>query len=210
MSELKKKMYNLCGSLEEFEEVMEIAATVHSDGKSEGRREALDEVEQQRRACDQMQEAMGQFMQDTLERWETLQQILTTFLPMLSTDTATSGGHHSRESESTVFSQQPASVTRQSSGDSATLIPREEVDQRRQQRTTSSSAEPVSPTSSCSGETRFDTAEEQSEEPQSTATPRVVLQRYPSSSDEEPKCKATGLELHPRKMLASRKKKGKV
>ena len=189
---------------------MEIAATVHSDGKREGRREALDEVEQQRHACDQMQEAMGQFMQDTLERWEKLQQILTTLVPILSTGTATSGGHHSRESESIVYSQQSASVTRQSSGDSTTLSPKEEVDQRRQQRTTSSSAEPLSPTSSCSGETRFDTADEQREGPQSTATPSVALRRYPSSSDEETKCKGTGLELHPRKMLASRKKKGKM
>ena len=125
-----------------------------------------------------MREEMDQFMQDTLEWWESLHHTLTGLMPMVCGDTFISLN--------------------------------EQVASRRQLYTESSSVEPLSPTSSCSDETRFDTADERREEPQSNAIPRSGHGRYLSSSDEERKCKANGLELHPRKLLASKKKKGKM
>ena len=203
---MKKKMYNLSGSLKEIEELMQIATMVHSEGRREGRKEALDEVEQMRLACHQMSEEVGQFLQDTQDRCEQLQHTLASLVPMICSDAAMRSGRH----HGLVFGQQPASVSRQSSEDSTALSSKREANWRRQQRTTSSSAEPVSPTSSCSGETHFDTADERREEPQPYTTPLLGQGRYLSSSDEERKSKASGLELHPRKMLASRKKKGKM
>ena len=167
-------MLVLCGSLEEFEEVMQMAMEVHNKGRREGRREAIGEVDKQKLVYLQMHEEV----EDTLKQLEKLRHTLTTLMPEVCGETMTS--------------------------------PKEGVAWKRQQRTTSSSAEPVSPTSSCSGETRFDTADERREEPQSNAIPRLEQWRYLSSSDEERKCKANGLELHPRKMLASKKKKGKM
>ena len=210
ITEMKKKMHNLSGSLKEIEELMQIATMVHSEGRREGRKEALDEVEQLRLACHQMSEEVGQFLQDTQDRCEQLQHTLASLVPMICSDTTMRSGRHRGLNESLVFGQQPVSVSRQSSEDSTTLGSKREANWRRQQRTTSSSAEPVSPTSSCSGETRFDTADERREEPQPYTTPLLGQGKYLSSSDEERKNKANGLELHPRKMLASRKKKGKM
>lgn len=186
-----------------------MAVRVHNKGKREGRYEALEEVEQQRLACQQMQVEMGQFMHDTLKRMEKLQHTLTSLMPAACGETSTKSGRHPgpivTQCESIIF-RQSVSITRQSSGDSTTS-PKEEAAGRRKPGTESSSVEPLSPTSTCSGGTLFDSADERKEVPQSNTSSRQGFSQ--SSSDEERRCRANGLELHPRKMLASRKKKGK-
>ena len=234
-------MKTLCGSLDE--EVTQMAVRIHNEGKREGRSKALEEVEQQRLAFNQIQ---AELMADILKRMENTQHRLSSVKPVVC------GEVLEEEQQRLAFNQiqaemadiikmmhrlssvkpvvwgealkgssqlpgpitmhesigvrQLSSVTRQSSGDSFTS-PKEETAGRKKPGTESSSVEPVSPTSTCSRDTLFNSADEMKTVPLLNASSRQGSSQ--SSSDEERRCRTNGLELHPRKMLASRKKKGK-
>ena len=235
-------MKTLCGSLDE--EVTQMAVRIHNEGKREGRSEALEEVEQQRLAFNQIQ---AELMADILKRMENMQHRLSSvklvvcgevleeveqqrlafnqiqaemadnikMMHRLSSVKLVVCGEALKGSSQlpgpitmheSIMVRQLSSVTRQSSGDSFTS-PKEETAGRKKPGTESSSVEPVSPTSTCSRDTLFNSADEMKTVPLLNASSRQGSSQ--SSSDEERRCRTNGLELHPRKMLASRKKKGK-
>ena len=207
MSDIREKVQNVYGLVEE--KMTQMAVTVHNEGKREGRNEALDEVEQQRLALLQLHTEMVQFMRDTLEWLEKMKHTLTSRLPAASGEASPKNECHpgpfTRQHEPIVF-QQSQSITRTSSGQSLTS-PKEEAAGIKQPSAESSSTDPVSPTSTCSRDTLFNSADEMKTVPQLNTSSRQGSSQ--SSSDEERRCRTNGLELHPRKMLASRKKKGK-
>ena len=115
--------------------------------------------------------------------------------------------------------ERQASMNRQSSVESCLIIAKEETAGRRMARE-SSGTQPSSPTSCGSDdlfcaatasqdtpvqEEKHGTADEWRVEPQVNVIPKSGQGRYLPTSSEERKCKSNGLELHPRKMLASRK-----
>ena len=190
-----------------FEEKMaQMAVRVYNEGKRKGRNETLEEVEQQSLALIQMQAEMDQFMHGWSEK---MKHTLTSRLPAACGEASPKNECHpgpfTRQRERIVF-QQSQSITRTSSEESLTS-PKEEATGIRQSSAESSGTDPVSPTSTYSCETLFNSTDERNGVPQLNASSRQGSSQ--SSSDEERRCRTNGLELHPRKMLASRKKKGK-
>ena len=118
----------------------------------------------------------------------------------------------------------PASMNRQSSVESCPNIAKEETAGRYVARE-STGTEPSSPTSCTLDDSVFsattsqgtpapvekhDAADEQRERPQPNDIASPAQGRYLPSSDEECKCRGNGVELHPRKLLASQKQKDKI
>ena len=101
----------------------------------------------------------------------------------------------------------PASMNRQSSVESCPNIAKEETAGRYVSRE-STGTEPSSPTSCTLDDSVFSATTSQGTQPNDIAS--QAQGRYLSSSDEECKCRGNGVELHPRKLLASQKQKDKM